>query len=188
MAEQIRGLNQTLGVLQDIDPILRREAIKRLKTDAKPIVAAAKSKIPTVALSGWVAPKQTGAPNPRKSKSPIKPYDATAMRRRTTISVRNKRTRDKKGKETLIRLVSAAPTSTPFDMAGKITRSVFADNLSAKFGEPSRFMYPAVEANRDLVISSMRRSVVNMEQLINEALRDKGKLGRSRPRGSAFIR
>jgi hypothetical protein len=49
-------------------------------------------------------------------------------------------------------------------------------------------MYPAVEANRDLVISSMRRSVVNMEQLINEALRDKGKFGRSRPRGSAFMR
>ena len=190
MAEQIRGLNQTLGVLQDIAPILRREAIKRLKLDAKPIVTAAKAKIPTVALSGWVAPKQTGAPNPRKSTTPIKPYDATAMRRRTTISVRNKRTRDKKGKETLIRLVSSAPTSTPFDMAGKLTRSVFSDNLSAnpRFGDPSRFMYPAVEANQSLVISSMRRSVVNMEQLINEALRDKGKLGRSRPRGSPFMR
>ena len=188
MAEQIRGLNQTLGVLQDIDPILRREAIKRLKLDAKPIVTAQKAKISTVALSGWVAPKQTGAPNPRKGKSPIKPYDATAMRRRTTISITNKRTRDKKGKETLVRVVSSAPTSVPFDMVGKITRSVFADNLSAKFGEPSRFMYPAVEANQSLVISSMRRSVVKMEQLINEALRDKGKLGRSRPRGSPFMR
>jgi hypothetical protein len=75
-------------------------------------------------------------------------------------------------------------------MGGKVNRNAFTENLSAKsnFGDPSRFMYPSVESNQSLINASLRRSVVSVEQLINEALRDKGKLGRSRPRGSAFMR
>jgi hypothetical protein len=188
MAEQIHGLNEALGELKRIKPELQRVAIKNMKNDLKPIVAAAKAKIPAIALSGWVAPKQTGAPNPRKGKSPLKPYDAQMMRRRTSLSVRNVKSKDKTNQTTLVRLVSAAPTSTAFDMGGKVNRTAFTENLARRFGAPSRFMYPAVEANRNLVNSSLKRSVVSVEQLINEALKDKGKLGRSRPRGSAFMR
>jgi len=189
MAEQIHGLNEALGELKRIKPELQRVAIKNMKNDLKPIVTAARSKIPAVALSGWVAPKQTGAPSTRKSDKPLPtPYDAKVLRRRTTISVRNVNSKDKTNQTTLVRLVSSAATADAFDMGGKVNRTAFSDNLARRFGAPSRFMYPAVEANRNLVNSSLKRSVVSVEQLINEALRDKGKLGRSRPRGSAFMR
>lgn len=188
MAEQILGLNEALDELKRIAPELRRVAIKNIKGDLKPIVTAAKAKVPDVALSRWVAPKQTGPPSTRKGASPLKPYDANMMRRRTSISVRNIKSKDKTNHTTLVRLVSAAPTSTAFDMGGKVNQTSFSDNLSRRFGDPSRFMYPAVEANQDLVIWSMRRSVVIVEQIINEALKDKGKFSRSRPRGSQHMR
>lgn len=188
MAEQIRGLNEALGELKRIAPELRRVAIKNMKNDLKPIVTAAKAKVPEVALSRWVAPKQTGPPSIRKGTSPLKPYDANMMRRRTSISVRNTKSRDRTNHTTLVRLVSAAPTATAFDMGGKVTRSSFSDNLSQRFGDPSRFMYPAVESNQDLINGSLKRSVVIVEQLINEALKDKGKFSRSRPRGSQHMR
>ena len=59
--QQIRGLDDALKTLQKMDPVLRREAVKRLKNDVNPIVSAIKAGLPKAPLSNWVAPKQSSA-------------------------------------------------------------------------------------------------------------------------------
>ncbi len=59
---RVEGIGQVMQILQQIAPEHAKEARKKFKTDARPIVNAIRSSFPEVALSRWQPPKQGAAP------------------------------------------------------------------------------------------------------------------------------
>ena len=92
-----------------------------------------------------------------------------------------------KGKQILVSIRQTNGAGEVFDMAGKQTSSTFTRNLSAKWGGPSRLMWPTVEKHKPTVLASIKRSVTSMEDIINEELRLRG-YTRGRPSGSPHYR
>jgi hypothetical protein len=190
--ERIQGLQKTLKQLQQIDPVLKREAIKHLKSDLQPVVTEIKSALPNLPLSNWKAPKQASARNGKnaagRSGQAGTPYWVYGKAKRgVTSSVKKQRVKGFGGMETLISIRQNNAAGEVFDMAGRTNPSVFARNLD-KWGKPSRRMWPTVERHKPDIVKSIRAGTLDMEKLINEALRDKGKTGRRRPRGSKHFR
>jgi hypothetical protein len=92
-----------------------------------------------------------------------------------------------RGKQVLVSIRQTNGAAEAYDMAGKVTTSTFTKNLQGRFGDPSRLMWPTVEKHKPQVLASIDRSVTNMTEIINEALRDKGHT-RGRPAGSPHYR
>jgi hypothetical protein len=165
--------------LKDTAPKLERDAKKRLKNDVKPIVADAKAAIPgSPPLSKWVAPKGGGGDGvyeryaKKGSGQPLPIWSSTTAKRRINSSVRRKRVSGYKGRMLLITVRQTDASGSVFDMAGRVNKSsVFARNLSRKFGDASRTMWPAADKNRALVHASLKASVLEVERQINQELR-----------------
>lgn len=190
--QKIRGLDDALKTLQKMDPVLRREAVKRLKDDVKPIVSAIKAGIPKAPLSNWVAPKQSsarrGSVSAGRSGAAGTPYwEFGKAKSGVRASVKKQGARQMKGKAILVSVRQSNGAGEVFDMAGKASNNVFTRNLSAKWGGPSRLMWPTAEKHKPQVVASINRSVVNMSDIINEELRMRG-YSRGRPRGSGHFR
>ena len=190
--QQIRGLDDALKTLQKMDPVLRREAVKRLKGDVQPIVSAIKAKMPQAPLSNWVAPKQSsarrGTVSAGRSGAAGTPYwQAGKAKSGVRSSVKKQSARQMKGKAILVSVRQSNGAGEVFDMAGKRTNSVFTRNLTAKWGGPSRLMWTTAERHKPAVVASINKSVVNMSDIINEELRLRG-YSRSAPRGSGHFR
>jgi hypothetical protein len=190
--QEIRGLNDALKTLGKMDPVLRREAVKQLKDDVKPIVSAIKAGMPTQPLSNWVAPKQSSARRGRveagRSGAQGLPFwSGSKARSGVRSSAKKQSVRQMRGKQILVSIRQTNGAAEAYDMAGKKTDSTFTKNLRGRFGDPSRLMWPTVEKHKPQVLASIDRSVVNMSQIINEELRFKGRT-RGRPAGSPHFR
>jgi hypothetical protein len=190
--QQIRGLDDALKTLGKMDPVLRREAVKQLKNDVKPIVSAIKAGMPTQPLSNWVAPKQSSARRGRveagRSGAAGLPFwSASKARSGVRPSAKKQSVRQMRGKQMLISIRQTNGAAEAYDMAGKVTTSTFTKNLQRRFGDPSRLMWPTVEKHKPQVLASIKKSVDIMEDIINEGLRDKGHT-RGRPAGSPHFR
>jgi hypothetical protein len=192
--QKIRGLDDALKTLGKIDPVLRREGVKRLKGDIKPIVLAIKAGIPKAPLSNWVAPKQSSARRGtveagRSGAAGLPFWKASKARSGVSASVRKQSQKGAKGKAILITVRQRDGAGIAFDMAGRKRPGNRLDRslVSAGWGEASRVMWPTVERHKPAVLASINRSVTKMEDLINEALRDKGHT-RGRPSGSPHFR
>jgi len=169
----IRGVESTLKALKDIDPKLYRAAQKRLKSDAKPMLAAAKAALPPVALSNWKPPVQDSGSTsvPRSggvSRLPV--YDVKSARRKTILSLKRERVKGTSDRRTLFRLVGKDPAADAYDMGGKVKQSSFSRNMASKFGSPSRFMWPAAEKHMPEVLRSIEKSVGDMSKEVNRVL------------------
>ena len=186
----IRGLEDTLRTLKDIDPVLYRAAQKRLKSDAKPMLAAAKAALPPVALSNWKPPVQdSGSSVPRSGGvSRLPAYDMKRAKRKTILSLKRERVKGTSDRRVLFRLVGKDPAADAYDMGGKVKQSSFSQNMAAKFGKPSRFLWPAAEMHMPGVLRSVVAAKVDMEAIVNEQLRIMGRGKRGRPRGSPHMR
>jgi len=176
--QQIRGLNDSLKTLQKIDPVLKREAVKRLKGDVKPIVAAIKAKLPKTPLSNWVPPKQSSARRGKieagRSGAAGLPYwEYGKAKGGVRVGVRSKRERGMKGKALLISVRSTNGATEAFDMAGRKNSGNRLDrSLNIKgYGGPSRVIWPTAEKHKPQVEASIQRSVEDMEKQINRLLR-----------------
>jgi len=190
--QKIRGLDDALKTIGKIDPVLRRVAIKHLKNDVKPIQQAIKAGLPKAPLSNWVAPKQSSARRGKveagRSGAEGTPYWQLGKAKfGVRPSIKRQAVTNRKGKQILISMRQTNGAGEVFDMAGKKTNSVFTRNLRDKWGEPSRLMWPTVEKHKPVVLASINKSVTDMEEIINEALRDKGRT-RGRPSGSPHFR
>ena len=171
-------MNDSLKTLQKIDPVLKREAVKRLKGDVKPIVSAIKAKLPKTPLSNWVAPKQSSARRGKveagRSGAAGLPYwEYGKAKGGVRVGVRAKRERGSKGKALLISVRSTNGATEAFDMAGrKNSGNRLARSLEIKgYGGPSRVMWPTAEKHKPQVVASIERSVGDMEKQINRMLR-----------------
>jgi hypothetical protein len=59
-----------------------------------------------------------------------------------------------------------------FDMAGRKNNSVMAANLTAKFGPPSRIMYPARDKNEEAVEEAISKVV---DEIVDETNKQLGR-------------
>lgn len=171
---QIRGIEETFSTLKQIDKVLYNEAVKDIKKDVRPLVDTAKSMTPQqTPLSGWRQGKASGTERQGASRFPAWENNA---KRRITTRFRRERIKGMGGRRITIRVVQGSASGAVFDMAGRKNTGNPIDRglQSAGFGKASRAMWRAADKHLDDVQQSVQRSVFSMEDIINEALRDKG--------------
>ena len=171
----VKGIGEVMQVLNGISPELAKEARKDFKTGARPIVNAIRSSFPEVALSRWQPPKQTAAPGTveRTGAARLPAYKASEVRRKTNVSVQNRRVRGTGERTLLIKIRSSAPAVDALDMGGKVNNSHFTRNMIAKHGKPSRFIWPTVEKYEPQIRKTVLVAKESMERTINAQLRSR---------------
>lgn len=176
MAEQIRGLNHAIETLRRVDPELDKQHRKRIKKDIQPLVNEARSNTPQqTPLSNWK--QSTSSAVERTGNARIPAWEGNAKRKINT-RMRRERVKGMGGRRVTIRVVQGSASGSVWDMAGRRNSgSVFARNLTNRFGPASRGMWPAAEKHLGTIQRSVQEAVFDMEAVINEALRDRGYSG-----------
>ena len=174
-ASQIRGLEETLRVLKQIDPELYKESRKRIKNDAKPMIQAAKDKLPDVPMSGWgVSRARMQDIKGRKTlrtASGFPVYNPASAKRGVTLSIRNKRRKGYGGRSLLVAMVQNDAGGMIFDYARQSSNNnLFVKGLNSRNPKPSRYMWKAAEENMGSVNASLRASIRDVEKTINRRL------------------
>ena len=174
MSPQIRGLEEALATLQQIDPVLYREGQKNMRRDIRPLVDEARSMTPKqTPLSGW---KEGGGSGFFRTGAQRFPSWEGNAQRKINPRIRREKIRGMQGRRVLVRVVQGSASGEAFDMAGRIRPGNPIDKSlqSAGFGTASRAMWPAAEKKLPEIQKSVQKSVFDMEDVINEALRAKG--------------
>lgn len=172
----IRGLEETLRTLKEIDPELYKETRKRIKNDAKPMIQAAKDKLPDMPMSRWgVSSARMQDIKGRKtlrSGTGFPVYNPASAKRGVTLSIRSKRRKGYGGRSLLVAMVQNDAGGMIFDYARKSSNNnLFVRGLRKRTPrKPSRYMWPAAEENMGSVESSVRASVKDVEKTINRRL------------------
>ena len=174
-ASQIRGLEETLRVLKQIDPELYKESRKRIKNDAKPMIQAAKDKLPDVPMSGWgVSRARMQDIKGRKTLrtgSGFPVYNPVSAKRGVILSIRNKRRKGYGGRSLLVAMVQNDAGGMIFDYARQSSNNnLFVKGLNSRNPKPSRYMWKAAEENMGSVNASLRASIRDVEKTINRRL------------------
>ncbi len=146
------GVKDALRELGKIEPDLKKQIQKDVKTILRPVVDEAKRAVPAMPLSGMARSWKRGV---------LFPYDQAQVQR--SIGARFN-TRKRGNSLAVIAVVMKSAAGTIYDMAGKRGgktpqgRAMIA-NLEARFGKASRGMWPAYERNADAVNEAMERVV-----------------------------
>lgn len=145
------GIPEMIRTLKQIDPELRKEAAREVRSIGKSVAADAKAQIFGVPLSGWAHKGRTG-------------FEPASVRR--GISARIKFTAKKTQNEIpLMTLVQKDAAGQIFDMAGrKNGSSQFVRSLP---GSASRYMWPTVERNLPRVEAALLEAANKMAETIN---------------------
>jgi len=171
----VRGVESTLRTLRKVNPKLYREAVKRIKSDAKPMQADARSGIP-VSLSRWNA--STARMQDRRGRRTLRTGGGfpvlvpSKAKSGIGLSVKNKRVTAMTGKMLLIAMVQKDAAGIILEAAGrKSVDSSFEQNLQTKHGTKSRYMWPAAEKNLPAVRASIEKSIKAIEKDLNAELK-----------------
>lgn len=173
---EVRNLKETLDTLKQIDPVLYKETRKSIRDDAKPLLQAAKQRIPQVPLSGWgvQAARQQDMKGRKtlRTASGFPVFNAASAKRGVTLSIRNKKRKGYGGKWLAVAMVQNDAAGMIFDYARKsINNNRFPNALNVRNPDPSRYMWKAAEENLGAVNASMRASIKETEKKINRMLR-----------------
>lgn len=174
MTIQAIGLKEALRDLNKLDPALRREIGKDIRNVVKPLVDAINGRVPGAAplsgmnhggRTGWTRRKAVAVKmDTRKPRNhPNKPFQ-------DIVSVIRVSTKD-------------APTAI-VDMAGKAgggssrrapqyRRPNFAPALSARLGQPSRFMWRDIDGQVLEIQNNLKPIIDRIEDEINRDLKVK---------------
>ena len=153
------GVKDALRELGKIEPDLKKQIQKDVKTILRPVVDEAKRAMPATPLSGMARSWKRGV---------LFPYDQAQVQR--SIGARFN-TRKRGNSLAVIAVVMKSAAGTIYDMAGKraaapkqqsvvgshgrrvgsVGGPTMIRNLEARFGEASRGMWPAYERNADAV-------------------------------------
>lgn len=162
---QVQGVRETLKALKQIDPELRKQAVKEMRTAAQPLVTEVKSQMPDQPLSGW---KEEGELGWRSSK----------VKQSVKLKFGGKRVRSQGGSQyPLLRLVIGSPAGAAFDKAGKANapRSpqgrAFIDALESKYGPASRRAWPITLKNMDRINRGVMEAVDKAAAEVNKEIR-----------------
>ena len=142
---EVVGLKDALKNLNKLEPSLRRGITKEYKEIVSPVVQEAQANIPEKPLSGWRYSWTT------KSGFKMLPWDPNKATKLVKAGVSGKRVRDS-GYGTQNLAVFFIRWSGMVDTIFDISRNgIMSRNLSAKWGKPSRVMWPAYEKHKNEV-------------------------------------
>jgi len=161
------GLKDTLKTLNKLDPALRRGITKEYKSIVAPVVDEAKARIPNMPLSGWQRSWTT------KSGFKMLPWDSNKASKQVKAGVSGKKVREFQGRTSNLAVFFirwSGMVDTVFDISSK---GNMGRNLGAKWGRPSRVMWPAYEKHKNEVEA-------NVKDLAVEAMRAVDKLSRAK--------
>jgi hypothetical protein len=164
---EVLGLKEALKELNTMDKKLRREITRDFKKIVQPVLGKAESMLPNGAPLSGMSRSWTG-----KSGADIMSWNDTRVRRNIKAFTSGKKVRDAPGgfKQNLgvfgIRWLG--PQATTLDMLAK---GVMADNLTDRFGPPSRIIYKAYESASDEVQQQVKDLVNKVMKLTNNAMR-----------------
>ena len=164
---EFTGLKVALGELNQIDKKLRRQITKDFKAIVQPVVGKAESMLPSGAPLSGMARSWKG-----KSGADIMSWQDARVKRNIKAVTSGKKVRDTpmgfKQNVGVFGIRWNGPQATIFDMAAK---GLMADNLTAKYGQPSRIIYRAYE-------SASNHVEYQVQQLVNRVMMLTGRQGR----------
>jgi hypothetical protein len=164
---EVVGLKEALKELNTIDKKLRREITRDFKKIVQPVLGKAESMLPNdPPLSGmskpWIG----------KSGADIMSWQDALVRKNLKAFTSGKKVRDAPGgfRQNLgvFGIKWLGPQATALDMLAKGT---MGDNLTNRFGPPSRIIYKAYEAADEKVQSDVKELVNKVMKLTNNAFR-----------------
>lgn len=161
MSTQVKGLRQALTALGKIDKEAQKEAKREMRSALKPAQADARSKVPLKPpLSGWSSTSRIG----------------WSARARTGVQISISSKRDRAGRIRLAALVQRQAAGAIFDMAGRKSGGATASGrqliaqLNARFGRPSRSLWPTVEQHRPQIERDLDTALRRVQDRINREL------------------
>lgn len=161
-------LYDTLKVLADIDPELRKAAKEQMRTVAGPLVQSVQGLIPSQPpMSGWARSKRTR-------------WESATVRAGVRAVNRTKRS-SRDGNIPLLSIVQANAAGSIFELAKQAQparkprtqkqNDQFVANLNSRFpAARSRYMWPGVEAAMPAVEAALVEAVAAMSDTINGRL------------------
>jgi hypothetical protein len=164
---EVTGLAEALKTLQKVDPELRKEVVKGLKTAAAPILSTARSLIPDGrVLTNWYDWKGG--------------WDSQTVRKGIRVAFRAGRV---KGQDRdvfpLLTLRQLNAAGAIYDMAGRsfpgrgsegALRGAMMIRKMDTYARPSRSLWPAVERNMPVVTKSLEDVIGTVSKRINQEL------------------
>jgi hypothetical protein len=164
---EVVGLKEALKELNTIDKKLRREITRDFTKIVQPVLGKAESMLPNNAPLSGMARSWKG-----KSGADIMSWNDTRVRRNIKAFTSGKKVRDAPGgfKQNLgvFGIKWLGPQATALDMLAK---GVMADNLTDRFGPPSRIIYKAYDSASDEVQQQVKDLVNKVMKLTNNAMR-----------------
>jgi len=170
MSIQVQGLQESLRVLGRFEPELKKQFAKDVQRIVKPLKDKIDQRIPkTAPLSGW---DHNGAKGWAPKKVSVR-TDTRLPRRRvgtTGTNVIN-----------VVRLTTRGSSVAIADMAGKAggassraaanrRRPNFAQALSARLGDPSRFMWKDIDDSIETIVDELKPLISQVEDAANKQL------------------
>jgi hypothetical protein len=164
---EVVGLKEALKELNTMDKKLRREITRDFKKIVQPVLGKAESMLPNNAPLSGMARSWQG-----KSGADIMSWNDARVRRNIKAFTSGKKVRDAPGgfKQNLgvFGIKWLGPQATALDMLAK---GVMADNLTDRFGPPSRIIYKAYDSASDEVQQQVKDLVNKVMKLTNNAMR-----------------
>ena len=164
---EVLGLKEALRELNTIDKKLRREITRDFKQIVQPVITDAKSMLPSGAPLSGMARSWKG-----KSGADIMSWSDARVRKNLKAFTSGKKVRDAPSgfRQNLgvfgIRWLG--PQASALDM---LATSKLGENLTDRFGPPSRIIYKAYESASDEVQQQVEELVNKVMKLTNNAMR-----------------
>ena len=164
---EVVGLKEALKELNTIDKKLRRQITRDFKQIVQPVVGKAESMLPTGAPLSGMARSWIG-----KSGADIMSWNDARVRKNLKAFTSGKKVRDAPGgfRQNLgvfgIRWLG--PQASALDM---LATGKLGENLTDRFGPPSRIIYKAYESASDEVQQQVEELVNKVMKLTNNAMR-----------------
>jgi len=165
VTSNVRGVRESIVALRKIDPQLRKQFNRRANDIARPIVLEARRRYTQVPLSGM-------SRNWSQRGNLKFPFTVSKARSGVRIKIDTSK-RLNRGPARPVGIVAVKQTNAAaviFDMAGKVTDNNLGRNLSARFGNASRVMWPAAESELPAVSREMADLAASVERLVQAEL------------------
>jgi hypothetical protein len=159
---EFTGLKDALRELNTIDKKLRRQITKDFKAIVQPVVGKAESMLPTGAPLSGMSRSWKG-----KSGADIMSWNDARVRKNIKAFTSGKKVREAPSGFSqnvgVFGIRWRGPQATLFDMAAKGTIS---QNLTAKYGGPSRIIYRSYDMMKDDVDRQVKELVNKVMRLV----------------------
>jgi len=161
---RVQGVKETLKILKQVDPELRKALMKEMRTAAKPLVQEVQRALPVQApLSGMDNEGRLG-------------WNSTRVTRNVKLKVGGKKVRSQRGQEfPLLRVTINDAAAAMFDMAGRGGSGNTPQGQAlirglSRYGAPSRTAYPSAEKRLPEVTRGVLEAIDKAAAQINREI------------------